>query len=215
MDQKMLGCSVSHRTARRAAAAAQANPSGFQQSIQRAAMDRNATDILDLGTGNRLVIGNHRQGFESSARQFAGFMRLARQQIAQILGRAEHPAARKPHQLHAALVVIGLQGLKHPRNRQSDRQAGLQHLLAQRLGGGKQQGLDHTGGLAQQLVFRCLLAAMGLPEFFHIDGAHQAASPLRPSAPRPSSATANGWVSPARGPPAKRPRTCKGAKAAS
>ena len=77
MIEEGVGRAVGHRTAGRAAAAAHAHPFGLQQRVERALGGLDAADVLDLGAGHRLVVGDDRQHFERGARQLLLLHRVA------------------------------------------------------------------------------------------------------------------------------------------
>src|SRR5579864_4231234 len=58
MRQKFRGCPISERPSRGLAAAARADPAGFKQHVERPLGGRNAANLLDLGAGHGLMIGD-------------------------------------------------------------------------------------------------------------------------------------------------------------
>ena len=65
MVEEGLGGAVGHRPARRAAAAAHADPAGLHQQVERALAGRDAAHLFDLGAGRRLVVGDDRRAFRA------------------------------------------------------------------------------------------------------------------------------------------------------
>src|SRR5579885_1133373 len=108
MNEKILGCPIGDRAAGRAPAAAQLNPAGLEQEIERALRDRNAPYVLDFGARHRLVIGDDGQGFESGTGKPFRLARPGAQQPSEIGGGSEHPLGPCPDEVDAARGVIGL-----------------------------------------------------------------------------------------------------------
>src|SRR6266446_7952370 len=83
MHQELLGCGPGHRAARRLAPAFGADPARLHEHVERAAADDDAADLLDLGAGHRLVIGDDGERLDGGARQ------LARHRLLELEARAE------------------------------------------------------------------------------------------------------------------------------
>ena len=109
MAEELLGRAVGHRASRRAPAAPELDPAGLEQHIERAFGRAHAPDLLDLGAGNRLVIGDDGERLERRARQAALLDRLALEQEGKVLGGAERPFAGDAHEIDAARGVGALQ----------------------------------------------------------------------------------------------------------
>ena len=112
MLEELRRGAVGHRPARRAAAAAQFDPAGLQQHVDGALRGAHAPDLLDLGAGHRLVIGDDGERLERGARQAALLDGLLLQQEGQIVGGAERPFAGDAHQIDAAPGIDALQLLE-------------------------------------------------------------------------------------------------------
>ena len=67
MIEKGLGGRQHRRSARYITMADHANPLALLQGLDDLAVDRHAADVFDLATGDRLAIGNQRQGFQHGA----------------------------------------------------------------------------------------------------------------------------------------------------
>ena len=52
----------------------------LEQDVERPLGDRDAADVLDIGAGHRLVIGDDRQGLERGAGELALHIVFAREQ---------------------------------------------------------------------------------------------------------------------------------------
>ena len=87
---------IGDRPARRFAPAAQPDPAGLEQHVERALGGGNAADLLDLGACHRLVIGDDRERLQRRPRQLARLDRLARQQEGEVAGGAERPSSGDP-----------------------------------------------------------------------------------------------------------------------
>ncbi len=148
MGEEGLGGAVGHRASRRAAAAAQFDPAGLQQHVDGALGGADAPDLLDLGAGHRLVIGDDGQRLERGARQAALLDRLLLEQEGQIVGGAERPFAGDTHQIDAAAGIEALQLFEQRVHVLAFDEMPGQSLLGERLGGGEQQRLDDAQLLA-------------------------------------------------------------------
>ncbi len=144
MREEGFGDAIGHRTAGTAAAAAHAHPAGLHKHVQRAFAGGHAADFLDIGAGHRLVVGDDRQRLQRRPRQLLLLHRLAAEQERQITGGAEHPLARHLHQSDAALGIGFLHVAQESGNVGAFRQAAGNLGRRQGLGGGEEQGLDHT-----------------------------------------------------------------------
>ncbi len=67
MIEKGLGGGEHRRFAGHIAIANDTDPLALQQRLDDMAVDRHATHIFDLATGDRLAVGNQRHGFEHGA----------------------------------------------------------------------------------------------------------------------------------------------------
>ena len=110
MVEEGFGGAVGHRAAGRAAAAAHPDPARFHQQVERALAGRDAADLFDLGAGRGLVVGDDRERFERGAAQRAGFLLLAAQQEAEVVGGAERPFVAAADEVDAAArIALGEQ----------------------------------------------------------------------------------------------------------
>ena len=66
MGEEGRGRRPVERPAGAVAPAAWPHPAGFHQPVERALGQRDAADRFDLGTGDRLMVGDDRQGFDGS-----------------------------------------------------------------------------------------------------------------------------------------------------
>ena len=107
-------------------------------------------NLLDLGAGDRLVVGDDRQRLDRRARELAGLDHLAAQEEAEVGGGAEGPGVADPDKLDAAAVVAAAQA----RERLGDVAALRQPLgdlaAGQGLAAGEEHGLDHALLLGQR-----------------------------------------------------------------
>src|ERR1700744_1500603 len=69
LDQECLRGAISHRTARRTLAATNLDPADLHERVDGSLGQGDATDVLDLGARDRLVVGNDGQSLERGARQ--------------------------------------------------------------------------------------------------------------------------------------------------
>jgi hypothetical protein len=65
--QEALGGAEQRRLAGHVAVADHADPLAFFQRLDDVAADRHAAHLLDLATGDRLPVGDQRQGFQGGA----------------------------------------------------------------------------------------------------------------------------------------------------
>ena len=108
MNEKTFRRPICDRTPGHAPAAAQTDPTGFEQKIKRALGDRDAANILDFSPCHRLVVSDDRQRFERRARKPLGFALTRGEQPGEIGRGPEHPFAAGPHEVHAARRIVGL-----------------------------------------------------------------------------------------------------------
>src|SRR6185295_6989223 len=69
MGEERLGRAVSDRATRRAAPSAHPDPASLEQHVERALTGHDPPNLLDLGAGHRLVVGNDGERFERGSRQ--------------------------------------------------------------------------------------------------------------------------------------------------
>ena len=148
MLEELRGRAVGHRPTRRAAAAAQFDPARLQQHVDGAFRGAHPPDLLDLGAGDRLVIGDDGERLQRRARQAALLDRLLLQQEGQIVGGAERPFAGDAHQIDAARGIGALQLLEQRAHVLALDEMPGDGGFGQRLGGGEQQRLDDAQFLA-------------------------------------------------------------------
>src|SRR3546814_14907259 len=67
MVEKLPGSGEHRRASRHVTMANHTNPLALLQRLDDLAVHRDAADILDLATGDRLAVGNQRQGFQQRA----------------------------------------------------------------------------------------------------------------------------------------------------
>ena len=147
MFEKGHGGDPGGRPSRRPAPSARLDPARFQQDVQGAPAGGDASNFLDFGAGDRLMIGDDRERLDGGARQLAGDIHIAPQHIRQIPGRAHGPAVGDSHQIDPAPGVgrleLGEQRLDVGILRQKLGQA----ARVKRRAGGEQQGLENTQAL--------------------------------------------------------------------
>ena len=114
----------------------------------RALRRAHAPDLLDLGAGHRLVIGDDGERLQRGARQAALLDRLLLEQERQILRGAERPFAGDAHEIDAAPGIEAAQLLEQRADVLALDEVPGQGLLVQRLGRGKQKRLDDAELLA-------------------------------------------------------------------
>ena len=149
MLEELGGRAVGHRAPRRAAAAAQFDPARLQQHVDGALRGAHPPDLLDLGAGDRLVIGDDGERLQRRARQAALLDRLLLQQEGQIVGGAERPFAGDAcTRLTPRRGIGALQLLEQRAHVLALDEMPGDGGLGQRLGGGEQQRLDDAQFLA-------------------------------------------------------------------
>jgi hypothetical protein len=132
------------RTARRAAPPLGPDPADLQQRVESTLGEGHAADLLDLGAGDRLVVGDHRQSLQRDARQLAGDLGLQLHARRQVFGGAERPAPAAPDQVDSPVGIerleVGEQAVEIAALRQEARELGRR----QGLGSGEEQCLDQA-----------------------------------------------------------------------
>src|SRR4029077_5857310 len=78
------------------------DPTGLHQRVDRALAECDPADLLDLGAGYRLVVGDDGERLDRRPRQLAGDPSLDLQSGSKIGGGAKRPAAGQPHEVDAA-----------------------------------------------------------------------------------------------------------------
>ena len=151
MRQEGLRGAVGQRPTGRLAPPARADPAGLQQHVDRALGGGHATDILDLGAGHRLVIGDDGERLDRGARELAGLDRLLAEEPGEIAGGPKSPLARDPHQIDTARGIVRLQTPERGLDVDTGRQTGGEVLLVERLGRGKQHRLQQAKFLGARL----------------------------------------------------------------
>src|SRR6185437_13580042 len=124
MDQEAIRGPVGHWPSRRAFAASDFDPANLHQGVQRALREGHTTDVLDLGAGDWLVVGDDRQGLDGSAGQAALFRLLAAKQERQIRRGAELPFSRNVHEGYAPAFIQSLKLRKQSLQVRAFRQRG-------------------------------------------------------------------------------------------
>ncbi len=99
----------SHRPAQRPPAAAQPDPAGLKQHVERAARDGDAAHLLDLRPRDRLVIGDNGKRLDGGARQLLLLDHVALQDEGKVFRGAECPAVVGAAKRDAASCVGRLQ----------------------------------------------------------------------------------------------------------
>ena len=148
MLQEAVGRGVGHRPAGRTPASAQAHEAHLQQHVQGAARQGHAAHAFDLGAGDGLVVGDDGEGLQRRTRQATRLLALLGHQEAEVFGGAETPAAGDLIQLDPPPGVAFTQPRESAFHIGAVRQARRDLGRAERGGGGEQQGLDLTLGLA-------------------------------------------------------------------
>ena len=157
MRQEPRRRGILQRPARRLTAAGGAHPARFHQHVDGAAAHRHAANFLDFGTGDGLVIGDDRQGFDGGARQFAHRLARRAQVMRQIGGGLELPAATAFHQVDAARRVAF--GQFAQQRGQIAAFADMRRDIAERhrRGGGKDNRLQRAQQGGPGLINRCVI----------------------------------------------------------
>ena len=106
MHEKVRRRYPEQRTAGAGASAPGAYPARFHQSVDGTLADRDPAYPFDHGAGDRLVVGDHREGLDRRARQFSGNGSLDTQFGGEIGGRAKRPAAGEPDEVYAAPGIV-------------------------------------------------------------------------------------------------------------
>ena len=137
---------VGHGPARRLAPAAQPDPAGLEQRVERALGGDDAADLLDLGPRHRLVVGDDGERLHRGARQLARLDDVAREEEGQVAGGAERPFAGDLDEVDAAIgVMLGKVG-EDRGDVASLRQPAGKLLRGERLARRKQQRLGDAQG---------------------------------------------------------------------
>lgn len=79
------------RAAGAAPATTWADPSGLEQDVDGPLPDRDASNVLDLGAGHRLMVGDDRQGFGGGSGQAARRFGNPLQSVAKVGGGTKRP----------------------------------------------------------------------------------------------------------------------------
>ena len=150
MIEKRLGHHEGHGTARRHLAAAEPDPFQLEQLVHGPAADGHAADLLDLGAGDRLVIGDDRQRLDRRAAELARLGDLPAHEKAEI-GRGAHRPAIADLRERDPAPRISLPQERQRLRRIAARRHPRRHLARlQRLAGGKEHRLDHALLLGQR-----------------------------------------------------------------
>ena len=102
MGEERLGGAVGDRPAGRPPPAAHPDPARLQQQVERALAGGDAPDLLDLGAGHRLVVGDDRERLQRRPRQPLLLDRIAAEQERKIARGAERPFAGDLDEVDAA-----------------------------------------------------------------------------------------------------------------
>ncbi|MNI31910.1 hypothetical protein D3C73_858060 [compost metagenome] len=150
LDTEMIekiGCGPERdRATGRSPATAKTNPAGLHQHVQRTFGGLNATDILDLRAGDRLMIGYDRQHFERCTRQLSDLVIILADNEGKIGSRAEGPAICHADKIDAPAGIVFCKSAQKRRDIRSARQSIDQKSLRNRLGRSKDQCLGDALG---------------------------------------------------------------------
>ena len=118
------------------------DPARLQQHIERPLRHRNPTDLLDLGAGHRLVVGDDRERLHRSAGGLALALALLAQEVRQIGCGSEGVTAGDLHEVHSTIGVDQLELTQAGRHVFVIGQALGEFGFAQRARRGEQQRLE-------------------------------------------------------------------------
>ena len=130
MDQELARRAVSDRPAGRLASAAHAHPARLHQHVERALRHRDAANFLDVGAGDRLMVGDDGERLDRGARELALLLAFARQQPGQdrsAVRNVQRP--RDPDEIDAASGVEAAAAPPSPPRRPRPRTAGRRSSL--------------------------------------------------------------------------------------
>ena len=118
LDQEGLRGAIGDRAARGTFAPADLHPADLHQGVDGALGEGDAANVLDLGPGDGLVVGDDRQGFDGRLGQALLFRLLLAQQEGQIGGGADLVFSGNTAKVDAALLI---DRFKRGRARRPDR----------------------------------------------------------------------------------------------
>jgi len=166
MHQEGVGRAIGDRPARRFAAAAQPDPAGVEQHVERALGNGDAANLFDLGAGRRLVIGDDRQRLQRRAGELFLLDLLACENPVEVGGGTKKPLLADAGEIDAAARIMGAQPLKNALEVGALLDAARHFRFIKRLGGGEKQRLDDALRFAQpSLVTRKLVVAVHVKKF--------------------------------------------------
>ena len=165
MVEKGCGGDPGSRAARRTSAAAGLHPALLEEDIERALADSDAADLLDLGPGCRLVVGDDRQGFKRCAGQAPLHLLLPPEHRPKIRRSAQGPTVADLHQIDAALGIVLGQGRETRLDIGTFGQMRRQVVLTERRSAGEQQRLYYPNLLG---FHRVAVGAQGLVSLLRI-----------------------------------------------
>src|SRR5205085_11318018 len=102
MREEPLARNPSDRPTRRLAPSLGHDPTSLHEDIERAAAHDDAADLLDLATGNGLVIGDDGERLDRCARELPRYRLFELELGPKIRRGAERPAAGDAHDIDAA-----------------------------------------------------------------------------------------------------------------
>src|SRR5215472_4173157 len=106
MHEKVWRRYPEKRTAGGGSSASRAYPPRLHKGVDSAFAESDAAYLLDLGAGDRLVVGDHREGLDRGARQFSGYRMLDTQLGGEIRCGAKRPSTSEAHKVNAAPGIV-------------------------------------------------------------------------------------------------------------
>ena len=133
-----------HRPSGRTPPALRPDPARLEEDVEGALAQADTADLLDLGPGDRLVIGDDGKGLDRRARQLAGHRCVHPELRREIGRRVERPVPSGPDQVDAAVFIEPGELGEQSSDIGPVGKAGGDGHLVKGLGGGEQHRLEQA-----------------------------------------------------------------------